>query len=138
MPTPKKSARRSPIARRTSKTPKALAGRDLPTPLAVRTQGVALAPALDAWMRKRLGFKLGKFASHLTRVTVRFEDLAGPTGKPSFACRIKSVIPSGQSVIVESREPDLRAAFDVSVDAHERAVRRMLERMGRTKRPRGK
>lgn len=133
----KPNPRRQGFDETTPRAAKATAGRTAApeTPLAIRANGVALDAALHAWIRKRIGFKLGKFALHLTRVTVRLDDLAGPKGAPSFACRIKATIPSGESVVVEAREPDVRAAFDLAADAHERAVRRMLERKGRTRRP---
>lgn len=134
MPKSAAQTRRAGFATKTSQPAKKSLGRTLAseTPLSIRRQGVPADEAFDAIIRKRVGFKLGKFALHLTRVSVRLEDMAGPKGKPCIACRIKTTVPSGESVVVEVREPDAHAAFDLALDAHERAVRRMLERKGRS------
>ncbi|MBK6515281.1 MAG: HPF/RaiA family ribosome-associated protein [Polyangiaceae bacterium] len=134
MPKSAAQTRRAGFATKTSQPTKKTAGRTLApeTPLSIRRHGLEPDEAFDTIIRKRVGFKLGKFAVHLTRVSVRLEDLAGPKGKRCFACRIKTTVPSGESVVVDVREADVHAAFDVALDAHERAVRRMLERKGRT------
>lgn len=101
------------------------------TPLAIRVQGMELGVAIKDYVVERLSRKLGKFAQHITRISVRFEDVSGAKGAPTMACRVKTVFPSMASVIVESRQPDVRAAFDEAAEAHTRAVRRMLEKHDR-------
>jgi hypothetical protein len=59
------------------------------TPLALRTSGLALSPVERERVRARAGAKLGKFALHIERATVRFDDVNGPKGGPSLRCRIK-------------------------------------------------
>ncbi len=106
------------------------------TPVAIRCTGVSLDAPLEAYIRKRVGLKLGKFAQHITRVSVRFESVAGTRKVPTIACRIKSALPGETSVVVEWKDIDMRTAFDIVADAHERAVRRLLEKKARTAKPR--
>jgi hypothetical protein len=77
---------------------------------------------------KRVGFKLGKLAVHVARVTVRFESVSGPKGAPTQACRVKIVTVVDGSVVVEARAADLRAASDAAGDAAERVVRRLVDK----------
>jgi ribosome-associated translation inhibitor RaiA len=96
------------------------------TPLNVRAEGVSIGDRISEYVHRRVGFKLGKFARHVTRVTVRFEDLSGPKGAKTYACRFKVVLPRHGSVVLESRDGDIKAAFDVAVDATERAMARLV------------
>lgn len=124
--------RREPLADGLSKTVKREAGRTSASNTPVRFLGLGrtVDPErhLSTYCRSRLGFKLGKFASRITRVSVRFVDHSGPIGKPTIACRITSSLVTGHEVVVEKQRESHRVAFDASADAHERAVRRQLER----------
>jgi ribosome-associated translation inhibitor RaiA len=135
--TPRRSAtkrtardRRAPLPGSVAKAGKAARGRTPPpeTPAAIRVQGVGLPDATRRYVLDRLGRKLGKFGEHITRISVRFLTESGPKGAPTVVCRLKTVLPNLASVVVEVRHADLRAAFDDAADAHERAVRRVLER----------
>jgi hypothetical protein len=98
------------------------------TPLAVRTSGVAVDPKLRLRILRRLGLRLGKFAPHIERLTVRFEDINGPRGGIDVACRIKVVISGIPSVVVEETAGDAVEAFDRAGQGVERAVRRSIGR----------
>src|SRR5689334_22299704 len=65
------------------------------TPLAVRTSGVAVGEATKEHVRRSLGAKLGRFAPHMQRLTVRFTDVDGPRGGAGIDCDVKVVL-SGQ------------------------------------------
>ncbi|MEO8449462.1 MAG: HPF/RaiA family ribosome-associated protein [Gemmatimonadota bacterium] len=122
--------RRAPLAAQLPKAAKASAGptsaSDTPATIYGLKSG-ATDEALRRRVRQRLGFKLGKFADRITRVTVRFIDVSGPKGAPTVACRIASFLTSG-TVVVEARSKQREDAFDQASDSHERAVRRLLER----------
>ena len=105
------------------------------TPLAIRSR-IALEPAFREVVREHLGRKLGKFATHLERVSVRFGDVNGPRGGVDTVCRAKVVLSGLTSIIVEDRAADEREAFRRVADALERAVRRTLGRAGRSARKR--
>lgn len=123
--------RRAPIGVAANAKPKADRGRTAApeTPLAVRARDVEVDAELREYVAKRAGFKLGKFASAIERITVRFEDLNGPKkGAPADRCAIKVVISRHESVLVEVVDADPRTAFDNCIDSVERAVKRALEK----------
>lgn len=126
-----RSTRRAPMGVAATATPRAVRGRtDSPeTPLAVRAKDVEVDADLRAYVAKRAGFKLGKYAPAIERITVRFEDLNGPKkGAPADRCAIKVVISRHESVLVEVVDASPRTAFDNCIDSVERAVRRALEK----------
>lgn len=98
------------------------------TPVHVRGVNMQVGASLSDYVRTRLGFKLGKFATGIERVSVRFENESGVKGAPLRTCRIKVALPATASVLIETRDADARAAFDEGADAVERAVRRAFDR----------
>jgi CBS domain-containing protein len=97
-------------------------------PAHIRAEGADLRPEDRAYIRRRLGMKLGKFATSIERLTVRVEDVNGPRGGVDHACRIKVVLSGLPSVIYESRDASLRAAVDAALAGVERTVRRTVQR----------
>jgi ribosome-associated translation inhibitor RaiA len=124
--------RRQRFPSKLSRADKRSAGRTAAarTPLNVRTEGVELDPALQDYVLDRAGRKFGKFARHVERVTVRFEDANGPRGGVDLDCRVKMVLSGAPSIIVSKRAAEPRTAFDVAADAAERTLRRTVERRG--------
>jgi hypothetical protein len=120
---------KSPLAKSLPKSAKRNAGATgaSVTPLAIRTTGVDLPEGFRRWVRERAGRRLGKFAMHVERVTVRFEDLNGPRGGIDTECRIKIVISGLPSVIVEARAAGAPKAFDGAIGRATRVLRRHLE-----------
>lgn len=108
------------------------------TPLHVRALGPSIDDELRAYVHQRVGFRLGKFALAITRVSVRFEKLSGDRATPTWECRIKVVLRSGADVVLAATAQESRAAFDAASNAVERAVRRAVERRetARTRAPR--
>ncbi len=98
------------------------------TPLAVRTSGVSVDPSLREHVHRRLGWRLGKFAPHIERLTVRFQDVNGPRGGRDVACTIKVVLSGLPSVVVTELARRSAEAFDRADGRVERVVRRDLER----------
>jgi ribosome-associated translation inhibitor RaiA len=98
------------------------------TPLAVRTSGIDVDRDLRGYIHGRLGWRLGKFARHIERLTVRFEDVNGPKGGVDTVCRIKVVFAGLPTVIVEELGDDAFAAFNRADDRVERAVRHAVGR----------
>jgi ribosome-associated translation inhibitor RaiA len=122
--------RTAPSKRRATRKPKRDRGRTGPaeTPFSLRARKVRVTPALRAYVRKRVGFKLGRYALSLQRIVVRFERPSGPTGAPSFSSRFSLLVAGAGRVVVEATRSDPREAFDASIDAAERTVRRLLAR----------
>lgn len=100
------------------------------TPLNVRTTGFQLAPEERGYLRVRLGKKLGKFAPHIERVTVRFEDLNGPKGGVDIECRIKVVLSGLPSVVVTETAETVQAAFNLAADRAVRAAGKAIRSSG--------
>jgi ribosome-associated translation inhibitor RaiA len=100
----------------------------LRTPAHVRVIGVELDDDERAYIRRKLGMKLGKFATSIERISVRVTDLNGPRGGVDQVCNVKVVLSGLPSVVIERRRAALHAAIDDALRATERAVRRCVHR----------
>jgi ribosome-associated translation inhibitor RaiA len=100
----------------------------LRTPVHVRVIGVELDDDERAYIRRKLGMKLGKFATSIERISVRVTDLNGPRGGIDQVCNVKVVLSGLPSVVIERRHAALHAAIDGALRATERAVRRCVDR----------
>jgi hypothetical protein len=94
----------------------------------VRTSGVAVDEATREHVRRSLGTKLGKFAPHIERVTVRFTDVNGPRGGVDVACDVKVVLSGHRSVVYGMRGRAPRETLDRAAPGLVRAVQSALER----------
>ncbi len=90
--------------------------------------GLSLDEDDRAYIRRRLGEKLGKYAESIERVTVRLVDVNGPRGGVDQSCRIKVVLSGLPSVVVEHRAASLKPALTGALASAERAVRRAVQR----------
>lgn len=94
----------------------------------VRVIGAALDDEDRAYIARKLGMKLGKFATSIERVSVRVSDVNGPRGGVDQRCRVKVVLIGLPSVVVERRHATTEAAIDTALRAAEDAVRRAVGR----------
>ena len=97
-------------------------------PTYIRPRGVELSPDDRTYIRRKLGLRLGKFATSVERVSVRLEDVNGPRGGIDRVCRIKVVLSGLPSVVYEKRGRSLRAVVDGAIGGVQRALRRTLQR----------
>ena len=97
-------------------------------PLSIRTAGAELDADDRAYVRRKLGMKLGRFARAVQRVTVRVRDVNGPRGGVDKLCSIKVVLTGLPSVVVEQKHAALQAALDAALRRTEAAVRRSVKR----------
>jgi ribosome-associated translation inhibitor RaiA len=126
-----KSLKRAPFAVAIPRPRKRAGGRAAAsrTPVALRTTaGLAVAHDVQDYIRGRLGFRLGKFARHIERITVRFSDVNGPRGGVDTVCGIKVVLSGLPSVVVAEAAHTPVEAFNRADDRVERAVRRSIGR----------
>ena len=122
--------KREPFADRVARPLKREAGTTTApeVPANIRVAGVELDEDDRTYIRRRLGMKLGKFATSIERVTVRVRDVNGPRGGVDQACRIKVVLSGLPSVVVDHRAASLKAAISGALAGVERSVRRSLQR----------
>jgi len=125
-----RSTKRAAFAATVARPDRRVAGRTWApgTPLAVRTSGLAVEPELRRRIHRRLGERLGKFAGHIERLSVRFEDVNGPRGGVDVACRIKAVVGGLPSPVVTELAKSPGQAFDRAGQRFERVVRRAIGR----------
>jgi hypothetical protein len=118
---------------RLSRSAKASRGRTgaQSTPLAIRSR-IPLDEQTRDLVRVRLGRRLARYAPHVQRATVRFEDVNGPRGGVDVACRVKIVLDGLPSIVVEKRAPQAIDAVVPAAEAVSRALRRALQRAGHT------
>ena len=132
MPARKRDTSRGPFAKRVPRAEKRHAGRTATsqTPLAIRTGGTSLSRADRERIRERVGRKLGKFALHIERMTVRIDDVNGPKGGVDRRCRIKVTLSGRPSIVVEARGETVGESFDRAIASGQRTVRRALDQAG--------
>ena len=124
------AAQRAPMPGWIPRPVKRESGRTDPlgTPAHVRLIRVDLDDDAQAYVRRKLGMKLGKFATSIERISVRVTDMNGPRGGVDQLCNVKVVLSGLPSVVVERRHAALHAAIDDALRATERAVRRSVGR----------
>ena len=130
------SLKRAPFAGRQPTSLKPKLGRTDASriPAHIRLAGVDLTSGDRTYIHRKLGMKLGKFATSIERVSVRVADVNGPRGGIDKACRIKVVMRGLPSAVVETSDASLSAAVDGALTGVGRAVRRSLQRR-RSRRP---
>lgn len=124
------SRKRAPAQDWLPRSSKRAAGRRA-APLApahIRVLGVGLGQDDRTYIRRKLGMKLGKFATSIERVSVRVDDVNGPRGGVDQMCRIKVVVIGLPPVVFQRRDASLEAAIDGALTGAERAVRRSVQR----------
>jgi hypothetical protein len=120
------------FARKTPRRDKVRAGRTglTETPLRIRLSGVDLPDEFGPRARALLGKRLGRFATHIERATVRFKDINGPRGGVDTICRIQLTVSHRPTVLVEKRAIDAEAALKMSAVAAAQAMDRSVGRSG--------
>jgi hypothetical protein len=130
---------RTPFSETLPRAEKAASGRTEAerTTLSIRSR-VRIDDETRAQLRARLTRKLGKYAMQIERVSLRLDDLNGPRGGVDIVCKIKVVLAGLPSIVAEERAPDVREAAVRAGDVVTRAVRRALDRAGRSARARSR
>lgn len=94
----------------------------------IRVLGAALDSQDRDVIARKLGTRLGKFASSIERVSVRLSDVNGPKGGVDHRCLIKVVLSGLPSVVVERRDSAVQKAANAAIDATAQAVQRSVQR----------
>jgi hypothetical protein len=94
----------------------------------VRVVGADLDESDRDEIARKLGMRLGKFASSIERVSVRLSDVNGPRGGVDHKCAIKVVLSGLPSVVVERTDATLPRAVGAAISATALAVGRSVQR----------
>lgn len=123
-------SKRAPLSATSSKTEKLAGRQELPSaiPAYIRAVGVDVDQEDRAYLRRKLGRKLGKFARDVQRVSVRIDDINGPRGGIDQHCVIKVILIELPTVVVESNSATLQEAMDLALAKVERAVKQALQK----------
>lgn len=97
-------------------------------PAHVRVIGGAIDEEDRDYIARKLGMRLGKFASAIERISVRLSDVNGPRGGSDQKCQIKVVLSGLPSVVVNETDSALPRSIDRAIDAVVTAVRRRVQR----------
>lgn len=124
------TAQRSSLPSSMPRAAKHLRGRtpEIQPPGHIRVLGGVLDSGDREDVARKLGMRLGKFASSIERVTVRLSDVNGPKGGVDHKCLIKVVLSGLPSVVVERRDSALQRAVNAAIGAAAQAVRRSVQR----------
>lgn len=125
--------KRGPLADGVPRAAKRRLGRTTNPGIPAHIRAVSASIDADdrAYLRRKLGSKLGKFARAIERVSVRIKDVNGPRGGIDKLCRIKVVLSGLPSVVVEQQHASLQAAVERALRRTERAVKRNVQRRRR-------
>ena len=97
----------------------------------IHARDYAVTPALREFIRRKLGFGLGRFADRIARVNIRLKDTNGPRGGVDQHCRVDIAMNTRGTIAAEATELDIYTAIKVAVT---RAARRVGTTINR-KRP---
>lgn len=124
------AAQRQPLPSTIPRAAKHARGRhfDVTPPAHVRVFGAALHDQDRDEIARRLGMRLGKFASSIERISVRLSDVNGPRGGVDHRCVVKVVLSGLPSVVVERTDAALPRAIDAAIAGAAAAVRRAVQR----------
>lgn len=131
-----RAKRSPPTAKKATKVASRAAVEEVLIPTHIRAVEGDLDATSRAYIRRKIGRRLGKFSESIERVSVRTEDMNGPRGGVDRLCRIKVTLSGAPSVVFEARDAQLNAAIDLALSGVATAVRRAVQRRRAT--PRGK
>jgi ribosome-associated translation inhibitor RaiA len=96
--------------------------------LEIRIRDIDSDAALRTYLRRRIGFALGRFSPSIRRVSVRVREVKASRGGVCRECRIAVGLGRRGRIVLIERAPDLHAAIDRGVDRLGRAIARRMDR----------
>jgi ribosome-associated translation inhibitor RaiA len=94
--------------------------------LEIRISSIDSHGALQAYVRRRVGFALGRFSPSIRRVAVRVTEVSAVHGGVDTECRIAvRLFRMGRIALIE-RAADLHAAIDRGIERLQRTVARRM------------
>lgn len=124
------AASRAPLPEALPRAAKVVRGRtsEIPPPVHIRVIGAHLSSQDREYITKKLGRRLGPFASSIERASVRLIDVNGPKGGVDHKCVIKVVLNGLPSVVVERQDSMLRRSVDAAIAVAGLSVREAIRR----------
>ena len=98
-------------------------------PFRIKTYGLSSDPTSGAYLNERIGFKLGKFATHVQGLEVRLRNASPSQDPPLVSCLLFVEVDAGEPLVVERFAMAAREAFDHAVGVAERMLRRRFQRL---------
>lgn len=78
--------------------------------------GIDVDGALNAYVKRRTHFALGRFSSRVERVSVVLSQENGPNGDTIKTCRFRVRLLGLPAVVIEQADFDVRSAIDRAVN----------------------
>ena len=94
--------------------------------LEIRIRDIDSHGALRAYVRRRIGFALGRFSLSIRHVTVRVTEGKAARGRVDTECRIAVRLIHSAPIVLVERGPDLHAAIDRGVERLQRTMARRI------------
>lgn len=91
----------------------------------IHARDYAATSAMRDFIKRKLGFGVGRFADRIARINIRLKDMNGPRGGVDQHCRVDVAMSSGGTVAAEATELDIYTAIKL-------AVARVARRVGTT------
>ncbi len=85
-------------------------------------RGIDVDSALDAYVKRRIHFALGRFSSRVERVSVVLSNEDEPDGRMRKTCRFRVRLLGLPTVAIKQADFDVRVAIDRAADRIGRAV----------------
>ena len=95
--------------------------------LEIRIGDIDADDALRKYVRRRIGFALGRFSLSLRRVTVRVSAVSAIGGGVDVECRIGVRLIRSGSIVLMERGPDVYAVIDRSIERLGRGLARHVD-----------
>lgn len=94
--------------------------------LEIRIRDIDSDGALRAYVRRRVGFAVGRFSLSIRRATVRVTEGKAVHGRADTECRIAVRLIRAAPIVLIERGPDLHAAIDRCVERLQRTMARRI------------
>jgi hypothetical protein len=98
------------------------------TPIRIRAFGLSPDEHARAYLRERVGFKLGKFDRLVQGLEIRLKDEGSSREEPLISCSLAVALAAGGPLLIERYADEPREAFEHAIGVAERLLRRRLQR----------
>jgi len=95
----------------------------------LRSQGVNVNDRLLQFIKKKLGFALGRFGHLVQGVRIRLTDINGPKGGEDIQCQIRAHLGSAGVVTINETQTDPFAAVTRASSRASQTLSRRLSRL---------